>query len=172
MQFSLDSFRHFKGISRHKLVFLNKKVCIIIKPLDHEIVFAPNINCRWKIFAQDLASTVRQNMNSWTGNVSAESRVEGDSTTCCFEKHMTGGMGRKGERRCQCGADKEPHCQSISTSVQSWNNRKLGEGRKGKSDSAALALPAEGWLFKGFFEMNQQPPALMVASSTRLPALM
>lgn len=64
MQFSSDSFRHFKGISIHKLVFLNKKVCIIIKPLDHEILFAPNINCSWKIFAQDLASTVRQNMNS------------------------------------------------------------------------------------------------------------
>jgi len=64
MQISLDSFRHFKGISRHKLVFLNKKICIIIKPLDHEILFAPNMNCRWKIFEQELASTIRQNTNS------------------------------------------------------------------------------------------------------------
>lgn len=64
MQISLDSFRSFKGISRQKLVLLNKKVCIIIKPLDHEILFVPNINCRWKIFEQDLAPTTRQNMNS------------------------------------------------------------------------------------------------------------
>lgn len=64
MQISSDSFRHLKGISRHKLVFLNKKIRIIIKPLDHEILFAPNVNCRWKIFEQELASTVRQNMNS------------------------------------------------------------------------------------------------------------
>lgn len=64
MQISLDSFRRFKGISRHKLVFLNKRIYIIIKPLDHEILFVPNINCRWKIFEQELASTIRQNMNS------------------------------------------------------------------------------------------------------------
>lgn len=150
MQISLDSFRSFKGISRQKLVLLNKKVCIIIKPLDHEILFVPNINCRWKIFERDLAPTTRQNMNSWTGNVSAESREEGDSTICCcFEKHVAEGMGRKGEGRCQCGADKEPHCQSVFTSVQSWNNRKWGESRKGCS-SAALALPAAGRLIRSF----------------------
>lgn len=108
MHISLDSFRHFKGISRHKLVFLNKKIYIIIKPLDHEILFAPNINCRRKIFEQELASTFRQNMNSWTGNISAESREEGDSTSCCcFEKHVIGGMGRKRGGRCQRRADEE-----------------------------------------------------------------
>lgn len=64
MQIYLDLFRHFKGKFRHKLVFINKKIYIIIKSLHHEILFAPNINCGWKIFEQELASTLRQNMSS------------------------------------------------------------------------------------------------------------
>lgn len=175
IQISLDSFRHFKGISRHKLVFLNKKIYIIIKPLDHEILFMPNINCRWKIFEQELASTIRQNMNSWTGNISAESREEGDSTSCCcFEKHVIGGMGRKRGGRCQHRADEEyegNHTVSLyshqckAETTGNWESRK----REWATQQRWLCRAAAQ---KRLFDVNQQPSALMVDSSTRLPALM
>lgn len=150
MQISLDSLRHFKGISRHKLVSLNKKIYIIIKPLDHEILFAPNINCRWKIFEQELASTVRQNMNSWTGNVSAESREEGDSTSCCcFEKHVIGGMGRKGGGRCQRRAARNMKGTALSVCIHISAKLKQQEtGREGKGNERLGSAGSTGQLLK------------------------
>lgn len=126
---------------------------IIIKALDHEILFAPNINCRWKIFEQELASTMRQNMNSWTANLSAESREEGDSTSCCcFEKHVIGGMGRKRRGRCQHRADEEYEGnRTVSLYSHQCKAETTGNWERGKgmSNSAALALqsgcPEDFW---------------------------
>lgn len=142
MQISSGSFRHFKGISRYKLVFLNTKICIIVKPLDHEILLVPNINSRWKTFEQELASTIRQNMNSWTGNISAESRGEGDSTSCCCPEKRDRWNGRKVPAQGRWGVWRELLCQAVFTSAQSRNNRTLGERRKGMTGFAVAAQKA------------------------------
>lgn len=174
MSISSDSFRHFKGISRHKLVFLNKKIYIIIKALDHEILFAPNINWRWKIFEQDLASTMRQNTNSWTANVSAESREEGDSTSCCcFEEHVVGGTGRKRGGRCQSRADEEYEGnRTVSLYSHQCKAETTGNWERGEREGAMRQRCLGRAAARKTLDVNQQASALAVASSTRLPAWM
>lgn len=160
MQISLDSFRHFKGIFQYKVDFLNKIICIIIKPLYHKISFASNINCRWKIFEQELESTIRQNMN-WECKWWVQRRRWQHKLLLLWET-CDGRNGQEERRKVSVqsrqGIWRE---QFVFTTVQSWNNRRLGE-EKGNEQYSSTG--SAGQLLRRLSDVTHQPSTFVVFS--------